>query len=134
MAISKKTATKILNLFINMIPFVLVYLISPYIEYQDYDFLYLVSHRKFWYIWVIPLILIIAGKFKWGHIFTACTTVSMLFAQYKGDIRYRQELMKARQGSYYPYANHFELWLGYTFISFLRIVAVHFFIKYNRSL
>ena len=134
MAIKKNIATKLVHLFINTIPFALVYFISPYIEYENYDFLYLVSHRKFWYIWLIPLIFIMVGKIKWAHIFTACATLSMPFAQYKGDIRYRQELVKARQGNYYPHANHFGLWLGYTFASFLRVVAIHFFIKRNKSL
>ena len=134
MAVKKNIATKLMHLAINTIPFLLVYFVSPYIEYRDYEFLYLVSHRKFWYIWIIPLVLIIIGKVKWGHIFTACTTLSMFFAQYKGDIRYRQELLKAQRGNYYPHANHFGLWLGYTFASFLACVAIHFFIKHNKSL
>lgn len=133
MEIKKNIATKLVHLFINTIPFALVYFISTYID-ENYDFLYLVSHRKFWYIWLIPLIFIIVGKIKRAHIFTACTTLSMPFAQYMGDIRYRQELVKARQGNYYPHANHFGLWLGYTFASFLRVVAIHFFIKRNKSL
>lgn len=104
-----------MHILLTAIPFVMIYIISPHIQYENYEFLYLVSHRKFWYIWLIPLLFIIVKKYRRAHIFTICTTVAMFMAQYSGDIRYRQELIKAQQGNYYPYANHFGLWLKYTF-------------------
>ena len=112
--LKKNITTIIFHSVVNILPFIFFHLISPFIKYRDCEFLYLVSHRNFWYIWLIPLMLIIFKRYRRTHIFTACTTTAMFMAQYFGDIRYRKELIKAQQGNYYPHANHFGLWLKYT--------------------